>query len=170
MTRLTGILLTLPILMCAPAVLPAQGSPAWAACRTDSLSTFNCASYYNGTVTMNATVKAAGVDQFTVITATVTAGKVSCRFKTEEIPEFTAPGMVAIEHGSNRDAGKYKVSVWCPDAPGKRVSRRDQPNIEVYEQEAADYARLQGEDSYDGGDEVNGVTEKVTTTWRLERK
>jgi len=168
----TRLLVWAALAAVSPAGLAAQRAPAWTACKTDSLSTYNCASYYSGTVTMNSTLKATGVNQFTVVTATVTAGKVSCRLKTEETPEFTAPGMLMVEHDNNQNSGGYEIKVWCPDEPGKRVTRDDYALIEVMKQESRDYTRLDGQESYEhpDADDVNGVTGTVTTSWHLERK
>ncbi len=163
------VLLVLPIALWQ-APLGAQGSKAWAQCRTDSLSNFNCAGYYSGTLTLSHTTKGSGInDAFSVI-ATVAAGKVTCRVKSTEDAEFEAPGMIAVEHGSNMDAGKYEISVWCPDAAGKKPKRGDSPMIRAMHQTAADYAKLVGTDGYEEVDEANGVTENEKVTWDLRRK
>jgi hypothetical protein len=151
--------------------LAAQGG-SWSACRTDSLSTYNCASYYSGTVTLASALKGQGVDQRETITATVTAGKVSCRAKRNDGPEVTGTGMIAVEHGNTADAGGYEIKVWCPMEAGERVGRSSSPGIEVMDQEAANYRTLQGKDEYEhpDSDEANGLAGTVTVTWRLERK
>jgi hypothetical protein len=168
----TGLLIAVAAVAFGVGGLTAQRPPAWTACKTDSLSTYNCASYYSGTVTLNSTLKAAGVNEFTVVTATVTAGKVLCQLKTNEIAEFTAPGMIMVEHDNNANAGGYEIKIWCPEEPGQRVTRDDYPMIEVMKQESRDYTRLDGEESYEHPDTdgVNGVSGNVTTSWHLERK
>lgn len=156
----------------APTALAAQVSTSWSACKTDSLSTFNCASYYSGTVTLASRLKAPGVDEQTSVVATVSAGKVTCKASYPDTPEFTAPGMLAVEHDNNANAGGYEIRVWCPEGPGIAVQRRDSPAIEILNQESRDYRTHEGKESYEhpDADEVNGVTGTVTTTWSLVRK
>ncbi|HEV8125301.1 MAG TPA: hypothetical protein VGP80_13730 [Gemmatimonadales bacterium] len=153
------------------APLQAQGSPAWSRCTMDSLSTWNCAQYYSGTVSYNAELKGQDLHQVRSIVATITAGRVTCKVKEPDAPEFEGPGMLAVEHESNMNAGKYKISVWCPEAAGERPTRRDDPMIESYEQQAADYATLNGKDAHEhpDADAANGLTGTETITWALKR-
>jgi hypothetical protein len=164
------LLLLLPLAL-IPSVLPAQRSAAWSGCRADSLSTYNCAQYYSGTVSLTSELKTASGTETRSVVATVTGGRVSCRVKQPDAPEFEAPGMLAVEHESNMNAGAFKISVWCPAAAGERSTRRDSPSIETYDQRAADYATLDGKDAHEHPetDAANGVTGTETITWRLRR-
>ena len=164
------VLLVLPLAL-TPSVLPAQGSAAWSGCRADSLSIYNCAHYYSGTVSLTSELKSANGTETSSIIATVAAGRVTCRVKPSDSPEFEAPGMLAVEHGSNMNSGAFKISVWCPAAAGEHVSRRDSPSIETYDQRAADYATLEGRDAHEhpNTDAANGVTGTEVIIWRLRR-
>jgi hypothetical protein len=164
------VLLLLPLAL-IPSVLPAQGSAAWSGCKTDSLSNYNCAQYYSGTVSLTSELKSANGTETRSVVATVTAGRVTCRVKEPDAPEFEAPGMLAVEHGSNMNSGTFKISVWCPQAAGERSTRRDSPSIETYDQRAADYATLDGKDAHEhpDTDAANGVSGTETITWRLRR-
>lgn len=164
------ILLVLPLAL-TPSALPAQGSAAWSGCRADSLSGYNCAHYYSGTVSLTSELKTGSGTESSSITATVSAGRVTCRVKPSDAPEFEAPGMLAVEHGSNMNSGDFKISVWCPQAAGERSSRRDSPSIETYDQRAADYATLEGRDAHEhpNTDAANGVTGTEVIAWRLRR-
>ena len=164
------VLLVLPLAL-TPSVLPAQGSAAWSGCRADSLSIYNCAHYYSGTVSLTSELKSANGTETSSIIATVAAGRVTCRVKLPDSPEFEAPGMLAVEHGSNMNSGAFKISVWCPAAAGEHVSRRDSPSIETYDQRAADYATLEGRDAHEhpNTDAANGVTGTEVISWRLRR-
>jgi len=164
------VLLLLPLAL-IPAVLPAQGSAAWSRCKTDSLSNYNCAQYYSGTVSLTSELKTANGTETRSVVATVTGGRVSCRVKGTDTPEFEAPGMLAVEHGSNMNSGDFKIMVWCPEAAGERSTRRDSPSIETYDQRAADYATLDGKDAHEhpDTDAANGVSGTEVITWRLRR-
>lgn len=165
-----SVLLLLPFALIPP-VLPAQGSAAWSGCRTDSLSNYNCAQYYSGTVSLTSELKSANGTETRSVVATVAAGRVTCRVKEPDAPEFEAPGMLAVEHGSNMNSGTFKISVWCPEAAGERSTRRDSPSIETYDQRAADYATLDGKDAHEhpDTDAANGVSGTEVVTWRLRR-
>lgn len=166
--RLLAVLLVVALL---PATARAQ-TGAWSGCRTDSLATFNCASYYTGTVTRAAELTTPSGTEKSLITANVTAGRVSCTVAVTGKPEWSGRGMLAVEHDNTENAGSYELRVWCPTEPGQKVGRRDDPGIEVLQQESANYGRLVGKDSYEHpeSDEANGVRGTVTVTWRLERR
>jgi hypothetical protein len=152
--------------------LAAQVSGAWSRCNMDSLATWNCAMYYSGTVTLSSELKGPGVNDVSSVTATVAAGKVTCRMKSTDTGEYEVPGMLTVEHASTENSGEYEIRVWCPDAAGKRPSRRDYPVIEIMDQKAADYTTLAGKDSYEhpDADEVNGIAGTQTVTWNLKRR
>ena len=164
----------LPVLGLAlllPGALPAQGA-SWA-CRTDSLSNYNCAQYYSGTVSLNSSIKTPDGTMTRSMVATVTGGKVSCRVEDSEAGSFVGPGMLAVEHAAAQSAGgEYEISVWCPAAEGERPTRNDAPAIQVLDQRAASYGTLEGKDSYPHAesDEVNGISGTETVTWRLRRE
>lgn len=165
-----SVLLLLPVAL-IPSVLPAQGSAAWSGCKTDSLSNYNCAQYYSGSVSLTAELKTASGTETRSVVATVAAGRVTCRVKGPDTPEFEAPGMLAVEHGSNMNSGTFKISVWCPEAAGERSTRRDSPSIETYDQRAADYTTLEGKDAHEhpDADAANGVSGTEVIAWRLRR-
>jgi len=167
--RRFGLLLFPFALAVAP--LPAQVSGAWSRCNMDTLSTWNCASYYSGTVSLTSELKGPNVNQSRSIVATITAGRVTCKVKDPDTPEFEGPGMLAVEHGSTAASGKYKISVWCPEDAENRPTREDSPVIESYEQQATDYATLDGKDAHEhpDADAANGLTGTETITWRLRR-
>ena len=151
--------------------LRAQGSAAWSGCRADSLSIYNCAHYYSGTVSLTSELKTPNGTESVSLVATVSGGRVTCRVKVPDTPEFEAPGMLAVEHGSNTNAGTFKISVWCPAAPDERVARDDAPTIETYDQRAADYGTLEGRDAHEhpSTDAVNGLSGTEVIIWRLRR-
>lgn len=151
--------------------LQAQGSGTWTRCNMDSLSNWNCAQYYSGTVSYNSELKGSDLHQVRSIVATVIAGGVVCKVKEPDAAEFVGPGMLVVEHGSTANAGKYRISVWCPKAVGERPSRRDQPMIESYERQATDYNTLSGKDAHEhpDADAANGVTGTETIAWDLKR-
>lgn len=138
----------------------------------DSLATWNCASYYSGTVSFSTTLKGSGVNQATSVTAVVTAGKVVCTIKSTEDGDFQGPGMIAVTPDGQEKSGEYEFSVWCPESSGKAVKRRDTPLIHIQDQQAADFKLLAGKDEYDSpnADEANGLTGKESITWDLRRK
>lgn len=144
---------------------------SWSGCKTDSLSNYNCAQYYSGTVSYNSELKGQDLHQLGSIVATITAGRVTCRVKEPDTPEFEGPGMLVVEHESTMNAGKYKISVWCPGAAGERPTRADQPAIESYEQQATDYNALNGKDTHEhpDADAANGLTGTETIAWALKR-
>lgn len=93
MSKNLVVLLTL-VTFAAP-LLEAQAPGRWG-CRADSLSGFNCAGYYNGTVTLSSELRGPSNFRQTVrVVATVTGGRVSCQVQGTELGEFTAPGMGA---------------------------------------------------------------------------
>lgn len=166
-----GLAFCLILLALPSTVGHAQAAGAWSGCRADSLSIWNCAQYYSGTVSSASDLKGTDLHITMSVVATITAGKVSCHLKGSEIGEYEGPGMLAVEHGSTENAGKYIIKVWCPEAEGERVSRRDSPIIEVLDQRAADYRALSGTESYPhpDSDEANGLSGTYTSTWRLQR-
>jgi hypothetical protein len=149
----------------------AQTSKAWADCKPDSLVTWNCGRYYSGTVTLSSELKGSGVNDVRSVIAEVKAGRVSCRVKATDVPEYAVPGMLAVVHANTENSGEYAVSVWCPESADKRSTRRDAPVIEVMDQQAADYAILDGKDSHEHplADDVNGLAGTETITWQLRR-
>jgi hypothetical protein len=138
----------------------------------DSLATWNCAQYYSGTITLTSDLKGSDVHEALRVVATVTGGRVSCQVKGTELGEFEGSGMLVVEHGSTENSGKYGISVWCPEAAGKRPRRGDAPLISVTNQQAAEYATLDGKDSYDhpSADPANGLSGTETITWALRRQ
>jgi hypothetical protein len=151
--------------------LHAQGAGPWSSCKTDSLSNYNCASYYSGTISLTSELKTPNGTETRSVVATVTAGRVVCRVKDATGNVFDAPGMLAAEHASTGSSGAYTIQVWCPGAKGERVSRNDSPAIDTYERQAADYATLTGKDAHDHPetDAANGVSGTETITWQLHR-
>jgi hypothetical protein len=161
-------------ILCLVAVLPGTAAPQAAgtwSCRTDSLATFNCAPYYSGTVTLTSELKGPGFTQTLSIVATVTAGRVMCTVKDSEVGDFEGPGMLAVPHETNANAGEYDIDVWCPEAPGERPTRDDSPMIQVMKQRATNYGTLEGRDEHENPsvDPVNQVSGTETITWRLRR-
>lgn len=159
------------LLLPRPASLHAQVSPAWSACKPDNLSTFNCASYYSGTVTLAATLKTPNGTETRTITATVSAGRVSCRVEGPSDPAFDGPGLIAVEHANTANAGAYTIQIWCPDAPGGKPTHNDAPAIDTYERQATTYGVLEGRDAHEhpDADAANGVTGTETVSWSLRR-
>ena len=88
--RAALFLLTLAFVQ-GPSHLRAQASGPWSGCKTDSLSNYNCAQYYNGTVSYNSELKTPDGTEVRSITAMVTGGKVSCKVKTPDGPAFEGP-------------------------------------------------------------------------------
>lgn len=166
--RRIGLLL-LPMLLCQVS-LQAQVSPRWSACRGDTLSTYNCASYYSGTFSTTSETKTADGTTTSSVVATLAAGRLTCRIKDSESgDDFEGAGMVAVQHEGTGDAGEYLIIIWCPETEGDRPSRHEPANLQSYKQRAADYATLVGKDSFTEADEANGVTQTVTTTWTFKR-
>lgn len=166
--RRIGLLL-LPLLL-GQVPLQGQVSPRWSACRGDTLSTWNCASYYSGTFSAVSETKTADGTTTNSIVATFAAGRVTCRIKDSESgDDFEGAGMVAVQHEGTGDAGEYLINIWCPETEGERPSRHDSPMLQSYKQRATDYATLVGKDSFTENDEANGVTQTVTTTWTFRR-
>lgn len=154
-----------------PAALGGQAAGSWSGCKTDSLSTYNCASYYSGTVSLVSELKTPNGTESRSIVATVTAGRVTCRVQVDGGPAFEGPGMLVAEHGGTGNAGRYTIKVWCPEAAGARPTRDDHPMIDSYERQAASYAVLEGKDAHEhpDADSANGVTGTETVTWALRR-
>lgn len=148
-----------------------QVAPAWSKCNQDALSTWNCASYYSGTMTLTSDLKGPNFRQTLTVTATITAGKVVCQTKSSELGEFGGPGLVAVTHAGTGTSGGYEIQVWCPDQPGDKAERGDSPSIQTYEQRATDYATLSGSDSHEHpeADAANSVTGTEKITWNLRR-
>ena len=168
--RLTRLLLPVLALFLLPHGLSAQAG-AWSGCKADSLSIYNCAQYYSGTVTYASELKGADLHETLTVVATITAGRVTCQVKGSEAGEFAGPGMLAVEHGSTANAGEFKINVWCPEAEGDRPTRGDSPLIQVMNQRATDYGTLNGKDSWEhpSADAANGITGTETISWQLRR-
>ena len=150
--------------------LAAQAAGQWA-CRADSLAGWNCAHYYNGTVTLTSELTGS-VHQTHKIVATLTGGRVTCRVSGTEVTEFEAPGMVAVAHEATLTVGGgYNISVWCPEEAGDRPRARTEPQIRIQGQRAATYTTLEGKDSHEhpDADAANGVSGTETITWMLRR-
>jgi hypothetical protein len=169
--RRAALFLFALVLVQVPASLGAQASGPWSGCKTDSLSNYNCAQYYSGTVSYNSELKTPDGTEVRSITATVTGGKVSCKVKTPDGPAFDGPGMLAAEHSGTGTSGQYNIKVWCPESAGARPTRNDYPVIDTYDQQAADYATLAGKDSHEhpDADSVNGISGTETIAWQLKR-
>lgn len=167
----SGTIFALAFLLLSSPSLHAQTTSSWAACRTDSLSNYNCASYYTGTVTLTAALKTPSGTETRSIAATVSAGRVTCRVQGPTDPAFEGPGLLAVEHENTANAGEYTIQVWCPDAAGGRASRDDAPVIDSYKRQAANYFVLEGKDEHEhpDADAANGVTGTETVTWTLRR-
>jgi len=164
-------LLLLALTLQAPPALRAQAATSWSGCKTDSLSNYNCAQYYSGTVTLSSELKTPNGTEARSVVATITAGRVACRVKAPEGAAFEGPGMLAAEHAATGNSGKYVIRVWCPEAAGARPIRGDAPTIDTYDQEAASYAILEGKDAHEhpDADAANGVSGTETITWALRR-
>jgi hypothetical protein len=165
-----GVLL-LALTFQAPAASRAQGSQSWSGCKTDSLSNYNCAQYYSGTVSLSSELKTPSGTEARSVVATITAGHVACRVKQPEGSAFEGPGMLVAEHAGTGNAGKYVIKVWCPEAAGSHPTRGDTPMIDTYDQQAASYAVLEGKDAHahPDADAANGVSGTETVTWSLRR-
>lgn len=163
--------LTLFFTLQAHAPLRGQAAGSWSGCKTDSLSTYNCAPYYSGTVSLSSELKTPNGTESRSIVATVTAGRVACRVKGADGSAFEGPGMLVAEHAGTGNAGKYTIKVWCPEAAGTRPTRDDYPVIDTYERQAANYAALDGKDAHEhpDADAANGVSGTETITWSLRR-
>jgi len=151
--------------------LHAQAPGRWA-CRADSLAGYNCAQYYDGTVTQTSELKGS-VQQSVRIVATVTAGRVICKVSGTEVEAFEGPGMLAVVHeAANVVGGEYSINVWCPAASGEVMERGSDPQIVIMKKRAADYATLEGKEAYESpsADAVNGITGTETITWSLRRR
>lgn len=150
--------------------LQAQAAGQWA-CRADSLSGWNCAHYYNGTVTLISELTGS-VHQTHRIVATVTGGRATCRVSGSEVTEFEAQGLVAVTHEATLVVGGgYSISVWCPEDAGDRPRRGTEPQIKIQGQRATSYTTLEGKDSHEhpDADAANGVAGTETITWSLRR-
>ena len=169
--RLPRLLLPVLALLLAPDALAAQAQGAWSGCKADSLSIWNCAQYYSGTVTYTSELKGTDLHETFSAVATITAGRATCKIKGSEVGEFEGPGMVVVEHGSTMNSGEFKINVWCPEAEGERPTRSDSPLIQVMNQRAADYGTLNGKEDgeHPSADSANGVTGTESITWQLRR-
>lgn len=169
---LRGIMLyaLAPLALCSP--LAAQTENRWA-CRADSLSGFNCAQYYNGTVTLASELRGSNnLRQTFRVVATVTGGRVSCQVTGTEVGEFDGPGMLVVAHRATLTVGGgYDISVWCPEEAGQPPRRRSSPGITIVRQQATDYTVLEGRDAHEhpDTDAANGLTGTETITWTLRR-
>ena len=158
------------VLVMFSSALSAQAPGRWA-CRADSLAGFNCAQYYDGTVTLTAELKGS-VQQTAKVVATVKGGRVTCKVSGSEVEEFEAPGMIAVVHEATQVVGGgYSINVWCPEAPGEVTKRGTEPQIVIMKQQAANYATLEGKDAHEhpSADAVNGISGTETITWALRR-
>ena len=158
------------VLVMLSSALHAQAPGGWA-CRADSLAGFNCAHYYDGTVSLTSELKGS-VQQSRRVVATVTGGRVVCKVSGSDVEEFEAPGMLAVVHEATQVVGGgYGISVWCPEAAGDTPRRGTEPQITIMKQRAANYATLEGKDAHEhpDADAVNGVTGTETITWALRR-
>lgn len=161
----------LSLALAAP--LAAQAPGRWG-CTADSLSGFNCARYYDGTVTLASELKGANntVQQTFRVTATVTGGRVSCHVQGSDAGDFSGPGALAVTHGATQTAGgAYDISIWCPESEGQPVRRRSSPVIQIQHQQATDYATLAGRDAHEhpDADAANNLSGTETITWQLRR-
>jgi hypothetical protein len=159
------------LLALLPALLSAQISPAWSGCRGDTLSTWNCAQYYSGTVTLTNELKGPNLHETYSAVATITAGKVVCHIKGSEAGEWRGAGMVAVQHDNTGNGGDYEIMVWCPDSDGERPSRHSAPLLHVQHQRVRDYAVLEGKEEYEhpNADEANGLAGTESLAWQLRR-
>ena len=166
-SSLIGIL-ALALILQVHSPVGAQTAPSWSACKTDKLSNYNCASYYTGTVTLAAELKTPNGVESRSITATIVAGRVTCRVKGATEPAFEGAGMLLVEHANTANSGEYTIRVWCPDAPGGKPSDLA---IDSYERQAASYGVLEGKDQHEHpeADAANGVSGTETITWALRR-
>jgi len=164
-------LLLLALTLQPPPAMRAQATMSWSGCKTDSLSNYNCAQYYSGTVSLSSELKTSNGTEARSVVATITAGRVACRVKAPEGAAFEGPGMLAAEHAGTGNSGKYVIKIWCPEAAGARPTRGDAPTIDTYDQQATNYAVLEGKDAHDhpDADAANGVTGNETITWALRR-
>ena len=153
--------------------LPAAAAAQGMTCRADSLSGYNCAHYYSGTVSLASELRGPNnLRQTRQVTATITAGRVACRVADTQAGNFEGPGMLAVHHDAAQAAGgPYNISVWCPESEGERPTRGSSPTIEIGEQRAANYGSLDGRDEHEhpGADAANGLTGRETITWSLRR-
>jgi len=153
------------------APMSGQVAAAWSKCNQDALSTWNCASYYSGTMSLVSDLKGPSFHNTLSITATVTAGKVVCETRSSERGDFGGPGLIAVTHANTGMSGEYEIQIWCPEEPGDKAERGDAPLLQTYEQHATDYATLGGTDSHEhpDADAANSVTGTEKLTWNLRR-
>lgn len=173
MPNLQGHFLLVAALVLAPSArLPAQVPARWSACRMDSLATWNCASYYSGTVTLQSELRGTGIHQSFRVEAIVTDGRVRCRISGTESGDFEGPGMLVVEPSDTDNDGEYGLRVWCPESADEPVRRRDSPLIMVQDQRASDFGLLRGTDAHEhpDADAVNGLSGTETITWELRRR
>ena len=164
--RLLTVLLG-TLALCPP--LAAQAG-TWT-CRADSLSGYNCAHYYSGTVTLKAELTGS-VHQTRELVATITGGRVTCKVSGSEVETFQGPGMLAVAHeAANVAGGGYSILVWCPESPDDRPHRGTDAQITIEKQSAANYSTLAGTDAHEHpeADAANGVARTETITWSLKR-
>lgn len=158
------------VLVILSSALQAQAPGRWG-CRADSLAGFNCARYYDGTVTLTSELKGSAQQSRRVV-ATVTGGRVTCRVSGSDVEEFEAPGMLAVVHEATQVVGGgYSISVWCSEEAGDSPRRGTEPQIKIVKQRAANYATLEGKDAHEhpDADAANGLTGAETITWVLRR-
>jgi len=161
------------LLALAPITHPLHAQAGRWDCRADSLSGFNCAGYYSGTVTLTSELRGSDLRQALRVAATVTGGRVSCQVSGSEVGEFEGGGMLVVAHeAALAVGGGYSVSVWCPASEGEQPRRGDYPMIEIMRQRAADYAVLEGRDEHEhpDADPTNGLSGTETITWSLRRQ
>jgi hypothetical protein len=67
-------------------------------------------------------------------------------------------------------SGKYNIKVWCPESAGEHPTRNDSPSIDTYEQQAQDYATLEGKDAHEHPDaDLRTGSGTETIVWQLRR-
>ena len=149
---------------------PLAAQTAWA-CKADSLAGYNCAHYYNGTVTLTGELTGS-VHQTRQVVATITGGRVTCKVSGSEVETFEGPGMLAVVHdAAHVTGGGYSILVWCPEQPDDRPHRGTEAQIKIEKQRATNYATLEGKDAHEHpeADAANGVAGTETITWALKR-
>ena len=164
-------LLVLLVMLCSSS-LAAQVLGPWSGCRTDSLSNYNCAQYYSGTVTPDLGPQGRRHSPDEVHHGDRDLGPGDLPGEGQRGGEFEGPGMLVVEHKAAGTAGGgYAINVWCPESAGERPGRDDYPVIEIMDQEAGDYASLEGKDAHEhpDADSANGISGTETITWALKR-
>lgn len=155
-----------------PLTLQAQVPAAWSDCRADSLAGWNCARYYSGTVTFRSELAVAAEGRSAVtITASIAAGRVTCRVEGTDVERFEGAGMLAVITEGPIAGGTYDIVLWCPGEAGEAMTRDAYPVVEIRKRRAASFTLLEGSDAWEhpDADPVNGVSGSETVTWSLRR-